>query len=414
MGLMAPGHPLSKPRTAIPAPEPLSNELASPAFGIPDGAGHIGFSRSGDLLYWSDNIPSFLWDMNPVNGLDGFFAEMAAWVRPEDSGAFGDFRSRFYADRKTGVLLNVLRRGGTSWDSVILCSRKHGDGFQILLVPGGGGKPNPSALLETAFFSADSPVPAKIDAWLKTLDDDLLANVAARTFRELTRDTTVGGVRIRSVNKPELELLNGGDTESGVPVPPDNPSLMRWWGTVIEEIDQTRNPWIHTVIRCGRVRPVATVSADMRSVREIGLNDFQKILTRMTETVQEASKTYAWSTAYRYVRHWKEPVGYDLETAEDVIEFMMRESKDICVLPVRVSLRNLPQVYYKTRLDEPYFWDEARGQVYILLRNTTVDNAEIVVRPSFESRVMIAADRSMSLETFCLKYCMGVPPEPGF
>ncbi|MHB8543594.1 MAG: hypothetical protein ACYC9S_06280 [Leptospirales bacterium] len=403
MKIFAARHPFMKDKVVIEAPEALSDLLSAVCGNFLSEAAHLGFSRAGHLLYWTENLPAFLRDFLPVDGIDVFFMEMRNWADPKGKKILDVFRPKLLSETRADIAFSVVRCGLIPAGMVGFFSLKQADRFHFTLVGPGGIKPDSDEILNSSLFSDDSVFQSKIDVWLKSLDNDLLERMAMEVFHDDIPESSIPGLVIRSVENPDKNLVDGSDCAQDFVTLKDNPALFRWWGTVIEEIDQSRNYWIHTVVRCGRVLPVLTVSADIHALKKIGVFPLRKVLTRMSGRILEVAQAFTWSPKYRYVNDWLEPKGYDIKKAGEIIECIVQESKDVMILPIQSSVRTLPEVFRKSRLDEPYFWDSDHEMVYVVLRNTTMENAERIVSPSIALRMALPVGAPMSLESFIMK-----------
>lgn len=404
MKIVAAVHPLIDGKPSKFGPDALSELLSGPSSGLPAESWHIGFSRAGNLLYRSDNLPDFFQKLATTDAMDAFLEELDHWIHFKDLKNYGDFRSKIFTDGRIETVVRVNRRSADTPPMIGIASRKYEDGYHMVLVPEKNGT-NADVVLRPGFFSGEPMVMATIGEWLEKVDEETLSCVALETFRHETGDAGLPNVLVRPVNGSPVNL----SMDNGAPGTPqmvgDMAALTRWWGTVVENSDRPKNFWIHTVLRCGRIQPVVIVSGDTDVIRTIGITAFRKILIRMSEKILEYARVFTWSKKYRYAKFWNGVAGYDIKQAEAVIEMMSLDGKPMSVIPIYATSRDLKSVSRKIRIDEPYFWDEKRHQIWVILRDTTLENAEVTVRPSFVSRMENLIGVPMSVETFVLKYC---------
>ncbi len=403
MKIIASVHPLIDGKPFKSAPDALS-KLLSGSSGLPPASWHIGFSRAGNLLYRTDNMPDFFQNLSTVDAMDRFLEELDHWIQFKDLKNYGDFRSKIFTNRRIETVVRVNRRDKDTPLMIGIASRKFEDGYHVVLVPEKDGT-SADAVLRPGFFSEESKVMSMISEWLEKVDEETLSDVAVEAFRQETGDAGLPNVLIRPVTGSSVKLA----MENGAPGTPhvvgDMAALTRWWGTVVENSDRPRNFWIHTVLRCGRIHPVVIVSGDTDIIRSVGITTFRKILTRMSEKILECARVFTWSKKYRYAKFWNGIAGYDIKQAEAIIEMMSLDGKPMSVIPIYATSRDLKSVALKIRIDEPYFWDEKHHQIWVVLRDTTLENAEVTVRPSFVSRMENLIGVPMSVETFVLTYC---------
>lgn len=405
MKIIAAVHPLLEGSSPKIAPASLSETLSDPSSGLPSESWHIGFSRAGNLLYRTDNLPDFLESLPTADAMDLFLEAVGNWIQFKDLKAYGEFRTKIFTDSRTETVFRVNRRDVHSPQMIGIASMKYEDGYHIVMIPEMAGV-HADIVLRPDFFSGESKIVGLIGEWLETVDEVTLTEVALETFRNETQNTSPANIRIRPVNGPRV----GIPMDSGAPGTPqvlgDMAALTRWWGTVVENAERPKNFWIHTVLRCGRIHPVVIVSADTEVIKGMGITPFRQILTKMSEKILEIARSYTWSRKYRYAKYWTGPSGYDMKQAETVIEMMSLDGKPMSVIPVYATSRDLKSVTRKIRIDEPYFWDEKRHQLWVILRDTSLENAEVTVRPAFVSRMENLVGAPMSVETFVLKYCL--------
>ncbi|MHB1606178.1 MAG: hypothetical protein ACYCTV_07280, partial [Leptospirales bacterium] len=94
MKILAAPHPFLTDSPAISAPPSLNSAFSAPEAGLPRDVWHIGFSRSGDLLYRSDNLPPVFRTLPTLKGIDPFFSELNLLVHTSSAKDMGPFRSQ--------------------------------------------------------------------------------------------------------------------------------------------------------------------------------------------------------------------------------------------------------------------------------------------------------------------------------
>lgn len=407
MDLLAACHPFVERKKPRVSPPGISDILSSPAEEIPPDSWHIGFSRAGDLLYYSDNAPDFFRNVPTLKGLDTFMDELGHWVNYKDFQNFTTFRKKFFSDARDETVVRVNRVDLNRPQMLGVASRKHADGYHLIFVPGHEGGANPDIVLKPGFFQNEAAFLKEVKDWLERVDEETLAEAAVETFKNETAEAPIPTAAIRSVKGDPLKLPANSEIHQ---IPQISESLLasgRWWGSVIEDAaNRPRDYWIHTSVRCGRVLPVLTLSVNTESIKKVGVSFFSDVLDQMSGKILECAKSYTGSPKYRYAKYWKGYEGYDFQKAETIIELVSRDSMVVSLIPIHTTSQDLLRVSRKIRLDEPYFWDERRGQVWIVLRNTSVENAELMARPSLTDRMdgpLVGAPQNV--ETFILKYC---------
>ncbi|MCL4461393.1 MAG: hypothetical protein M1297_06765 [Nitrospirae bacterium] len=397
MEILAAKHPQDKKNEEPVAPEALAQKLL--ASGLPEKASHVRFSGKGYLLFWSDNFPSFLREDLPPEGMEIFLGEVASWVVPPDRGTVDRLREMIGESSQGGVVFRVRRRFPFPEGRGGLFFRKMEDGVHFVLVGPQAEEVNSERVLESPFFSGEDPFREDCLVWLTGLDDVFFEEMAVQTLREEIPDSFLSAVDVRSVRvltgKPHA-AENDGETVG----PQGTSGLVRWWGTVVEEPESEKQYRIHATIRCGRVLPLLTVSADTRSLGTIGMSGFRKTLARMSARTLEAAQVFSWSPRYRYVDGWREPEGYGKEWAPAVLGHLVAESGEVTLLPVRATRKDLPVVLKKTRPDEPYFWSLAQERLWIALRGMSIEKARALVSPSVASRMSLKVEPPVSLQGF--------------
>lgn len=71
---MASQHPLMSQAPVLYAPDKIGIGLEASAGGLPDGSWHMGFSKGGDLIYRSDNLPPLFSALPTLKAQDLFFS----------------------------------------------------------------------------------------------------------------------------------------------------------------------------------------------------------------------------------------------------------------------------------------------------------------------------------------------------
>jgi hypothetical protein len=409
MDLLAACHPFfdtKKPRVSPPG---ISDILSSPASEIPPDSWHIGFSRAGDLLYFSDNAPDFFRNVPTLKGLDTFMDELGHWVNYKDFRNFETFRTKLFTEARAETVVRTNRVELNRPPMLGIASRKHADGYHLIFVTGQEGGANPDIVLKPGFFQNEKDFLKEANDWLERVDEETLAETAVETFKNETASSPISTAAIRSLKGDPLKLPANSEIHQ---IPQLSESLLasgRWWGSVIEDAaNRPRDYWIHTSVRCGRVLPVVTLSVNTGSIKQVGVSFFSCVLAEMSEKILGCAKSYTGSPKFRYAKYWKGYEGYDFQKAETIIELVSKDSMVLSIIPIHTTSQDLHRVSRKIRLDEPYFWDERRGQVWVVLRNTTVENAELMARPSLTARLGgTLVGPPQTIETFILKYCHG-------
>ncbi|WP_053765299.1 hypothetical protein [Leptospirillum ferriphilum] len=406
MKIVAAQHPLFRKSESPVAPESLNEALR--ASGLPEDASHIRFSQKGSLLFWSDDFPSFLREDLPLDAMEIFWGEVESWMVPLDRGVLEKFREMLSKESRGGVLFRVRRRPPYPEGRCGLFFRNVEDGFHYVLVGSEKGDIDVEAILNTPFFSREDVFDPPCKEWLTFLDDALLAKVAVQTLQEGIPDAFLPAVDVRPVRVPPGEVFPECSPEE-VPVTSGGAGLARWWGTVVEHADTEKEVRVHATIRCGRVLPVLTVSADVHSLGTIGMSGFRKVLARISSRTLEAARDFSWSLRYRYVDGWKEPEGYAKEWASVVLGHLVGESGLVTLLPLRATRKDLPMVHRKTRPDEPYFWSDSQERLWIALRGTDLEKARSIVSPSVASRMSLRVEPPVSLQGFARMAGVDIP-----
>lgn len=392
-------HPFEKVReTIVSAPDTLSDRLSSE--GLPEGASHIRFSRGGRLLFWTDNFPVFLRETLPMDALEAFLGEMTNWIVPPDRSAIEKLRSMFGTEPRGGIGFGVRRQGMYPPGQAGLFFQQVEDGWHCVLLGPGEEPLNPDMILDSRFFSGESGIQGAIEEWLVSMDNKLLENVALDALQDGLPETLLSEIDVRPVHSTAAASRSSDEPGPEPVALPEDLPLARWWGTVDEKSQTGKHYTIHSTIRCGRVLPVVAVSADIRAVGTFGMSEFRKILSRMASKTLDAVRAFAWSPRYRYVAGWKEPEGYAIRWAGEILGHLARESEEISLLPVSATKQDLPKILRKTRPDEPYFWIPSREQAWIALRGTGVEKARAMVVPSVGARMSLCVGAPVSLETF--------------
>lgn len=237
--------------------------------------------------------------------------------------------------------------------------------------------------------------------------------MALDALQDALPETLLSEVDVRAVHSTAAAARSSGEPGPEPVVPPEDLPLARWWGTVDEKTQTGKHYTIHSTIRCGRVLPVVAVSADIRAVGTFGMSEFRKILSRMASKTLDAVLAFSWSPRYRYVDGWKEPEGYAIRWAGEILGHLARESEEISLLPVSATKQDLPKILRKTRPDEPYFWIPSREQAWIALRGTGVEKARAMVVPSVGARMSLCVGAPVSLETFARTLADDLKDVPG-
>lgn len=409
MDLLAAPHPFCNRKQPCVSPPRISEILSAPESEIPPDSWHIGFSRAGDLLYHSDSAPEFFGNTPTLKGLDAFLEELGHWINYKDFQNYESFRAKLFKDTRADTVVRVNRVEPSRPPMLGIACRKHANGFHVICVAGREGESSPDVVLKPGFFSNEDDFLKESKAWLESVDEDTLSGVAVETFQRETARSPISTATIRGISGKPLKVPPYADPDQIPRMPGTVANSGRWWGSLIENAaSRPRDYWVHTMVRCGRILPVVTLSANTGSIENVGMTFFSNVLARMSEATLECAKSYTASAKYRYAKYWKGYEGYDLQKAELILELVSKDSGAVSIIPIHTTSQDLLRVSRKIRLDEPYFWDEKRSEVWVVLRNTSVENAELMVRPSLTTRL----DGSLvgtpqTVESFILKYCHG-------
>lgn len=404
MRILASPHPYLTDGAGIYAPKSLTSTFLDPETGLPREVWHIGFSRSGDLLYRSDNLPPAFRNLPTIKGIDVFFSELNLLVHTSSTKEMTAFRSKSFVENRASTVFRVFRKDLTLPPRLGIASRKTENLHHFLFVPEGTAS-EADAVMEPAFFSGGDHLLQKTADWLEHVDDESLSIVALGVFRGALRNIPSPDVVIRSVRGTVLTRPENRREDQLPKMPGDLSVMPRWWGTRIDEEKEDKGVWAHTVLRCARGLPVMTVSANTSFIRKIGISVFRGVLVRMSDQILECSRIFSWGNKYRYARQWLTPAGYDLHQAERILRMIQKEAQVFSLIPVHATLSGLREIAIKTRMDEPLFWDPKEEQAWITLRNLTPEEAEITARPSLVSRMEKLVGSPLSFESFLIRYC---------
>ncbi|BAM06679.1 hypothetical protein [Leptospirillum ferrooxidans] len=404
MRIMASQHPLMSQAPVLYAPDKVGSGLEANAGGLPDGSWHMGFSKGGDLIYRSDNLPPLFSTMPTLKAQDLFFSELSDILPATETRTFDDFRNQIFSEKKAHILFKVRRKDLTLPPRMGISARKFENGIHVIFVPEGKGL-DPSVVKSPDFFSDDTKIQQEITSWLTRLDEETLCTTALGAFQSEYRQRYEPGILFRTAHGTPIGVPPGTDSEK-LPGLPQNFSVMpRIWGSTLEGSQKTlEHLWIHTLLRCARVLPVVSVSANAEFLKRTGLATYRKVLQKMSLLILESVRTFTWSPQYRYARQWLNPAGFDIRQAESLVSKIRHETSEITFLPIRASASTLKGIAEKTRMDEPFFWDPKEEQAWILLRNVSIDNAETMARSSIASRLETLAGTPVSLESFLLRH----------
>lgn len=406
MKILSSNHPMLEEDRRSTGPRSLEEALSDPGSGLPKESWHIGFSKSGDLLYGTDNLPPAFQKLPTLKGFDSFSEELNRYVNSPNGHELEDFRAKMFSEPKASAVLKVFRRDLNSPPKIGIASRKTDEGYHIVFVPEGKDS-DADFVLKPGFFTGDRAILSKIAEWMEVIDEGTFGNIALDILREGARGPSELDVVVRSVRGTILNYSDNADKGRIPELPAGQAKAGRWWGTLSFGSHDPSDVWIHTTLRCARVLPVATVSATAEAIREIGISVYRKALVRMAESILEWAKLFTWSEEYRYAKQWLPSAGYDVRQAERIIEMVANPVSSATVIPVHTNVKNLKEFARKTRMDEPFFWDDREEQAWILLRNTSLDDAENKVRSSFMDRMEALVGTPVSIETFLAKYVRG-------
>ncbi len=383
------------------APDNITDTLADQ--GLPVEAWHAGFSRTGDFLYRSDNLPSPWADIPPLRGIDPFFQTLESFTHPGDLPGLNEFRTASRIETKSDLLIRINRKDWTLPPRIALSSRKEGDILHIAFLPYSRGI-DADRIRDGAFFSRFRQTLSEISGWLEQIDEETLGVVGTGVFRQLYRkeeeDIVIrslrGGILLKSPKRPDDQLPG---------VTPDVETMPRWWGSRIEDTFSSEGVWVHTVLHCARGLPVMTVSAHTGFIRRTGISRFRTTLLKMSAQILECSRTFSWGERFRYARQWLDPAGFDIRQADRILGMLRPEIISSRILiPVRASMQDMKDISRKTRMNEPIFWDSREEQVWVTLQDVTLKAAEDVVRPSLLERLGRLVGSPIRSGTFLERY----------
>lgn len=414
MKILASPHPFLANGPILFAPEPIQNAFS--VQGMPQESWHLGFSRTGDFLYSSDNLPLQLKEIPTIRGIDPFFQILDSLIHPQDIPRVNDFRAGCLVEQKMETVFRVNRKDLTLPPRLALASRKAGDLVHFVFLPEGRGT-EPESVRGKHFFARYHETLAEIQSWLDQIDEETLAVIAMGTFRSTYPEEDTDVV-IRSFRGGILLQPAHRSTESLPNLPGDIHEMPRWWGTRINDSNDDKDVWVHTTLRCARAWPVMSISSSTGFIRRTGISRFRSTLLKMSGQILESARTFTWGQKYRYARQWLLPAGYDIRQADRILGVIRSLAIDSTVMiPIRANLQDLKAIFRKTRMDEPIFWDAREEQVWVTIRGTSPEAAETTVRPSLVSRLEMLVGSPIPVDMFLLRYC-GKPlipasPSPG-
>ena len=384
MKIFASPHPFLPHSQRLFAPENIEKIFSEE---VPSDSWHAGFSRTGDFLYLSDNLPFPFSGIPTLRGIDAFFQALESFTFHGDLPALHAFRTESRIEPTAGILLRIDRKDLTLPPRVAISSRKEGDILHFAFLPTDSRTLDDVPFGSGGLFFRTRETLGAITEWLEQIDEETLGIVGAGVFRQNYRgeETDVlirslrGGLLLKTEKRP-VDQLPG--------LAPDIWSMPRWWGSRIEDTCTPRSIWVHTVLHCARGLPVLTISAHTDFIRRTGISRFRSTLQKMSDQILECSRTFSWGERFRYARQWLVPAGFDIRQADRILGMLPPEkSASSILIPVHASLKDLKEVSRKTRMNEPIFWDSQEEQVWITLQGVTLRSAEEVVRPSLLARL---------------------------
>ncbi len=404
MKIIAAPHPLMNQAPTLMAPTDIERALARREVDFPPEAWHLGFSRTGDLVYRSDNLPALFATLPTLKAQDLFFTALADIIPGSESRVLDEFRTQIFADKRSHLVFKVRRKDLTLPPRLGISARKFANGIHFLFIPEGSGT-DVSVVKNPNFSGWDNVLEHHVTEWLTKLDEETLCALAFGAFQGEYRQKFEPGVIFRTARGTPIGLARGVDPTTLPGMPQNFPVIPRIWGSSISEERKNLNHlWIHNMIRCARILPVISVSANADFLQRTSLATFRKALQKMERVILNSVKTFTWSPQYRYARQWLVPAGYDIRQAEHMIGLIRHEIPNISLLPVRANGSTMKGIEEKTRMDEPFFWDQKEEQAWVLLRNISLENAETMVRPSFSTRLETMVGTPVTLETFLNRY----------
>jgi hypothetical protein len=384
LNIFASPHPFLPHKQHLVAPENIKKIFSEE---VPSGSWHAGFSRTGDFLYLSDNLPSPFSGIPTLRGIDAFFQALESFTFHGDLPALHAFRTESRIEPEAGILLRINRKDLTLPPRMAIASRKEGDILHFAFLPTDSRKSDDAPFGAGGLFFRTRETLGAITEWLEQIDEETLGIVGAGVFRQNYREegsdvlirSLRGGLLLKTEKRP-VDQLPG--------LVPDIWSMPRWWGSRIEDTDTPRSIWVHTVLHCARGLPVLTISAHTDFIRQTGISRFRSTLRKMSDQILECSRTFSWGTRFRYARQWLVPAGFDIRQADRILGMLPpKKSASSILIPVRASLKDLKEISRKTRMNEPIFWDSQEEQVWVTLQDVTLQSAEDVVRPSLLARL---------------------------
>jgi len=401
---MASQHPLMNQAPNLYAPREVESVLGDQAPEIPEGSWHLGFSNAGDLIYKSDNLPPVFSALPTLKAQDLFLSELSGILPTSETSIFEDFRNHIFSEKKAYIVFKVRRKDLTLPPRMGIFARRFENGTHFLFVPEGKGT-DPATVKNPNFLSDDSKIQTEVTNWLTRLDEETLCTIALGAFQNEYRQRYEPGILFRTAQGTPIGLPAGASVEN-LPGIPQNFSVMpRIWGSTLEGSRKNlEHLWLHNLIRCARVLPVISVSANAEFLQRTGLATYRKVLNKLSNLILESVRTFTWSQKYRYARQWLNPAGFDIRQAEFLVGKIRHEISDITFLPVRATASTLKVIAEKTRMDEPFFWDQKEEQAWVLLKNVSIETAETLARSSIATRLETLAGTPISLESFLIRH----------
>ncbi len=403
MKILASPHPFLPHDQRLFAPDTIEEIFSDE--GMPSDSWHAGFSRTGDFLYHSDNLPLPWTEIPTLGGIDPFFQALESFTYPGDIPRLNEFRTASRIEPKADILLRINRKDLTLPPRIALSSRKENDILHFAFLPVDGRGSDFDHFGSGNVFIRTRKTLSIIAGWLEQIDEETLGIVGAGIFRQDYREdesdvlirSLRGGLLLKTTKRPADQLPG---------LPPDVWATPRWWGSRIGDSFDPQEVWVHTVLHCARGLPVMTISAHTGFIRRTGISRFRKTLLRMSAQILECSRTFSWGERFRYARQWLNPAGFDIRQADRILGMLPPERASGSILiPVRASLQDLREIFQKTRMNEPLFWDSREEQVWITLQGISLQAAEEVVRPSLLGRLNRLVGSPIPSGTFLERYC---------
>ena len=255
MKILASPHPFLPHDQRLFAPDTIEEIFSDE--GMPSDSWHAGFSRTGDFLYHSDNLPLPWTEIPTRGGIDPFFQALESFTYPGDIPRLNEFRTASRIEPKADILLRINRKDLTLPPRIALSSRKEDDILHFAFLPVEGRGSDFDHFGSGNVFVRTRQTLSIIAGWLEQIDEETLGIVGAGVFRQDYREdesdvlirSLRGGLLLKTTKRPADQLPG---------LPPDVWATPRWWGSRIGDSFDPQEVWVHTVLHCARGLPVMT------------------------------------------------------------------------------------------------------------------------------------------------------------